>query len=49
MKGQGINLKHWHVAQTITSISAGSTCRLHAFQTLKLLPCNSSIWYLGTR
>jgi len=40
IKGQGINLKKdWHVVQTITSMSVGSTCRLHASQTLNLLPC----------
>ena len=47
MKCQGINLKtDWHVAQTITSMSVGSACRLHASQTLNLLPCISShgIW-----
>jgi len=30
------------VAQTITSMSVGSTCRLHASRTLNLLPCISS-------
>jgi len=35
------------VAQTITSMSAGSTFRLHASQTLKLLPCISSHMVLG--
>jgi len=35
------------VAQTITTMSAGSTCRLHASQTLKLLPYNSSHMVLG--
>jgi len=37
------------MAQIITSMSAGSKCRLHAIQPLKLLPCNSSheIWKPG--
>ena len=40
-------LTDWQVAQTITTMSAGSTCRLHASQTLKLLPYNSSHMVLG--
>jgi len=48
MKCQGINLKtDWHVAQTITSMSVGSTCHLHASPTLTLLPCISSHMVLG--
>ena len=30
------------MAQTITSMSVDSTCRLHASRTLNLLPCLSS-------
>ena len=43
IKGQGINLKtDEHVAQTITNMPMGSTCRLHASRNLNLLPCISS-------
>ena len=41
--GQGIILKtDCYVAQTITTMSVGSTCRLHAIRDLNLFPCNSS-------
>ena len=43
IKGQGINSNtDWHVDQIITSMSVGSTCRLHASRTLNKLPCISS-------
>ena len=30
------------MAQTIPSMSVGSTCRIHEYRTLNLLPCISS-------